>query len=336
MCDEEKATLADVGISIEVLRPLLRAASREDPRDGLPHVDPSRNRISLSSVPDLVRRLLRECGGLPIGFEAASRLAEGDLGVFDLLVGSATTLREAATLASDAFGLLVDSARLELREEGALSSVRLLPSPGHLVPAQLAEFALVATTRISRRLSDRELPATEVFFEHAKPKYARQLEAFFGAPVRFTTGQIALVFPTVYLDVELPRGNADRQAILAACTRRILDHQLDGEGLVTKVWRAIAGGLESNEHRLETVAAKLDFEPRTLQRRLGALKTTYGEVLDAVRRYHALHAAENGLPANEIGRRVGLPDRTTLARAFRRWTGSTPRTYARRASPRGE
>ena len=164
MCDEEKATLADVGISIEVLRPLLRAASREDPRDGLPHVDPSRNRISLSSVPDLVRRLLRECGGLPIGFEAASRLAEGDLGVFDLLVGSATTLREAATLASDAFGLLVDSARLELREEGALSSVRLLPSPGHLVPAQLAEFALVATTRISRRLSDRELPATEVFF----------------------------------------------------------------------------------------------------------------------------------------------------------------------------
>lgn len=315
-------------MSLEPLRSLVSAALRAGARVASPFGEATAERVTLTFVADLVRQLDGEASGR-LGLDAASGLVEGDLGLFGLLLGAAPTLRDATTLACSTFALLHDTARLELEVEGRLAKLRLVPDPAHPVPPALAEFAMVAVSRISRRLSGRELRPTGVTFTHAASRPTRDLEAFFGAPVIFGHHEIAMTFPAIYLDLSLPGGDAGRLAPLLAHARRILDARPRAESFISYVRQEIVRGMERGEHRLDLVAERLGVDARTLQRRLRALRSTYGEILDAARREHALYAADNRLPANEIARRVGLPDRAAFARAFRRWTNGTPRSYAR-------
>jgi AraC-like DNA-binding protein len=70
---------------------------------------------------------------------------------------------------------------------------------------------------------------------------------------------------------------------------------------------------------------------RTLKRRLADQGTSFSALLDEVRRDRAtllLRAGE--LSVDEIGARLGYSDPANFARAFRRWTGSSPRAFRRK------
>ena len=83
-------------------------------------------------------------------------------------------------------------------------------------------------------------------------------------------------------------------------------------------WTAHAKG----EATLESVADVLGVSARTLQRRLGAMQTTF-----AVRRAEMLHRRalqllrESSAPIETIAERLGYASRAAFERAFVRWTG---------------
>jgi len=82
---------------------------------------------------------------------------------------------------------------------------------------------------------------------------------------------------------------------------------------------------------MASVAAALAMSPRTLQRRLAGQRTTYRRLLSEVREDLACqHLAESRLSIAEIAFLLGFADVTSFHRAFKRWTGQTPRTYRER------
>ena len=75
------------------------------------------------------------------------------------------------------------------------------------------------------------------------------------------------------------------------------------------------------------------MSPRTLQRRLEELGTSYQELLDDVRRRSARRLLANtDLDAGEVAFLLGFEELNSFTRAFHAWEGTTPTRW--RATPR--
>ena len=80
-------------------------------------------------------------------------------------------------------------------------------------------------------------------------------------------------------------------------------------------------------------ALLLGTSQRSLQRQLAAAGTTYSEVLEGVRRDIAIELVrDTELRMGDITKELGYSDPAHFTRAFRRWTGCSPRQYRRAAS----
>jgi AraC-like DNA-binding protein len=100
-----------------------------------------------------------------------------------------------------------------------------------------------------------------------------------------------------------------------------------------EVERQIEPLLASGMIRIETVARALGCSRQTLYRRLKAEGVTFEELLDALRHRLALRLVrEPGLSVKAIGYRLGFSEPAAFSRAFKRWTGRTPREASGRQS----
>ena len=94
----------------------------------------------------------------------------------------------------------------------------------------------------------------------------------------------------------------------------------------------VAQTLRRGDASIQQVSARLGMSPRTLQRQLAARDERYQDVVDEVRRDQAMrYLASSRLALKEIAALLGYSDPSAFGRAFRRWTGSTPDAFRRRA-----
>jgi AraC-like DNA-binding protein len=81
---------------------------------------------------------------------------------------------------------------------------------------------------------------------------------------------------------------------------------------------------------MDTIAGKLGMSRQTLYRNLKAEGTTFEQVLDELRHQMALnYLSGKKVSVNEAAYLVGFSDPAAFSRAFKRWTGSSPRTMRR-------
>jgi AraC-like DNA-binding protein len=98
----------------------------------------------------------------------------------------------------------------------------------------------------------------------------------------------------------------------------------DISGCVRDLVRA---GLQDSKPDLATVAQRLGFSVRTLQRELSDRGLDWSRLLDQVRMEHADQSLAGETPICEIAQSLGYTDQANFGRAFRRWTGTTPHSY---------
>jgi AraC-like DNA-binding protein len=136
----------------------------------------------------------------------------------------------------------------------------------------------------------------------------------------------------------VPREMADRPLPLAnPWMREQLQPQMDAflsdldEGIdaTLAVQTAVEGAIANGKTMdLEGAAAALRINPRTLRARLAAEGTTFSAVLDAARMEFALRQIRiPGVKFSAVGAQAGYSDPAAFTRAFRRWTGGTPKDW---------
>jgi AraC-like DNA-binding protein len=103
------------------------------------------------------------------------------------------------------------------------------------------------------------------------------------------------------------------------------------EGLRELVARRLVGG----HPPIRSTARAVAMSVRSLQRRLGERGWTYTELVDDVRRVIARQrvAAHPRRHLKVVAADLGFAEQASFTRAFRRWTGLTPREYRRRSRP---
>jgi AraC-like DNA-binding protein len=89
----------------------------------------------------------------------------------------------------------------------------------------------------------------------------------------------------------------------------------------------VRAGLQDSKPDLASVAQRLGFSVRTLQRELSDRGLDWSRLLDQVRMDHAAQSLAGETPICEIAQSLGYTDQANFGRAFRRWTGTTPHSY---------
>ena len=98
--------------------------------------------------------------------------------------------------------------------------------------------------------------------------------------------------------------------------------------MVDQVRSIIASEFRGGDPSLEHVAEQLAMTPRTLQRKLHEIGTSHNELLDQMRRQLAMrYLREREMAICEVAYLLGFSESSSFHRAFKRWTGVTPKEF---------
>jgi AraC-like DNA-binding protein len=152
-------------------------------------------------------------------------------------------------------------------------------------------------------------------------------ERIFNAPIEFNAGVNELVFDRTEVDAPLPGRSVD---ILDA-NDRVLENYLavlNPDEVATDVRKILLSLLPSGKFSRELVASHLHMSTSTLQRRLRDENTNFQELMDNTRRSLAIdYVKERQQSLGDVAFLLGFADQSNFSRAFRRWTGQSPKAY---------
>jgi AraC-like DNA-binding protein len=186
------------------------------------------------------------------------------------------------------------------------------------------EFEVADSVRSAALVTGGIARPSAVWFAHAAPPQSviEALANVLGVEPRFGAREYAVLYPLAVLDAPLPHA---RPALAAVIEERLQQHVSNGRSTSSRARVAIHKLIEARrECSVDAIAAMLAMSRRALERALATESTSASALLDEERRQYALawlpsHSVE------EVALRLGYSDRRAFARAFRRWTGTSPR-----------
>jgi AraC-like DNA-binding protein len=193
----------------------------------------------------------------------------------------------------------------------------------HPVDARLAMLITLA-----RGLTQSEIDPLQVRFSYPRPGETKEHERCFRAPLRFDAQVAGISFRTS--DLERPVVSADEvlDGYLDRYAEDLLAKLASGDTVAKVVLRTLWGQLSGGQVDLATTSRHLGMSSRTLQRRLRDEDTSFAELLDLFRREASQRLLKDrGLAVEEVAFMLGYSEPSTFYRAFRRWTGLTPRRF---------
>jgi AraC-like DNA-binding protein len=244
-------------------------------------------------------------------------------------VFASRTLREAFERFVRYGRLVSDAAEIELIDADEHGLFRLVLPQGPGRPADESIDAILSLlARTAWMLSSGKVTPAAVRLERPEPSPSEPFSKVFRAPVRFQERENVLAYSARALDERLPTGNAE----LARHNDEVVTRHLariERVRVSTRLRRWFIDQLSAGEPAEEAAARSLGMSLRNLQRRLREEGTTYREALEEVRREMARSYLNEGHSSvTEIAFLLGFADTSTFSRAFRRWTGLSPRAYA--------
>lgn len=223
-----------------------------------------------------------------------------------------------------------------LQDDGALPTVAIhdgratlsygIHAVGIVNSDQIYDLAVAGMLNVLRELCGPAWEPEFVRLPHRRPADLRPYREILGARVRFDSVQAAVAFPSAWLEHPVAGADPTLRTVLAERAARDLARQ--APQFHHDVCRVIRGRLVAGDCCRASVARDLGLHPRSLGRRLQASGTSFQSMLDGIRAQLATQLLEDTrLPVGRIAASVGYRDPTVFARAFRRWTGRTPRRY---------
>jgi AraC-like DNA-binding protein len=257
-------------------------------------------------------------------------------------MGGATTLGDAVAHGNRYAALAVEvdqdgsGDRFRLcRIDGALWFVDARRNPNEFPELTESGFARMACT--TRRMTGGAPLIAAVHVTHAEPSYRAEYDRIFRVPITFGSIRNAMQIDEALLSTcQFPAPSPYVTGVLREHADALLE-KLDGSQSIREhVERLLIPTLETGEVRIDAIAGALGLSRQTLFRRLRTDGVTFEQVLDELRHRLALdYLGVRKMSVKQTARLVGYSDSSALSRAFKRWTGVSPRAYVSRGGSTG-
>jgi AraC-like DNA-binding protein len=297
----------------------LEASSIEDGEARLPLVAYLRAldaALTVSNDPALGLRL--GAWASPAMFDVLGHLAE-----------HAPTLRESIHTSERYARLVAEGHDPQLLEAGDVASIRFPSLRGNLSAVRLtAEFALVALSGMLRRFVGPQAKPNKVCFAYDAPQYAAEYQPFFGDLAQFGRDVTEIEFPRAWLDSTQVYASPDLHALLETRAERLLGRLQRDATLTERVMQFLATHDPRQMPTMNDVASALNMSARSLRRKLSIEGASYVQLVERTLMHVAKRMLEDPRASiQETAYAMGFAAPAAFHRAFKRWTGLTPKQY---------
>lgn len=219
-----------------------------------------------------------------------------------------------------AFGLSVEPGMAMLSYQSVNAA---LPLPAVSIGWSLANIVLWA-----RRSLGCDFPLVKVMLQHPPLPDSSAYESFFQSQLIFNADSNGLCFQPAWLDQPLLNADSGLCDLLERYAESLLLSLPQTDSFLANLQHRIAKELRGQEPKLSAIAAQMGYAPRTLQRKLQQVDTSFQQVLDDTRKTLAFqYLQETSLTTSEIAFLLGFSENSAFNRAFRRWAMVTPGEY---------
>jgi AraC-like DNA-binding protein len=270
---------------------------------------------------------------------AATALGTDSFGVIGFSCMTSPTVG-AAFLHLARYYRILNSAGQWTREDDARGRISLtFELDAERSPARdcAVELALAEVVHFARLIAARPVPLVEARLPHSAPDDVSGYRRIFQAPLRWRAPRAALVLERSAFETPLLRADPHLLAYFERQADALAAQHAGDEPMSVEVRRLVMQALPSGPPTVSLVARRLAVSERSLRRRLCEEGTSFQALLEDTRRELAQrYLGDPKLTVSEIAFLCGFSDLSPFQRAFRRWTGTTPRqARAKRASVGG-
>ena len=244
------------------------------------------------------------------------------------LAASSATLGEAFRRILRHHHSLNSGERFEMEERGGTVVFRFVPwGPLRPAHAYVTEMYAADCLILPARFTGTPVEALSLDLSHAALGPVEDYRRRFGRVPRFGAPRNTWSIPASTLARPLLGADAGLVEFFERYLARRDDGTAPPESMRARARGIVEQLLPDGGVGLAPVAARLRLSRRTLQRRLAAEGTSIEALREEVRRELAVRHLERGLPIAEVSYLLGYAEPSVFHRAFRRWTGLTPRAF---------
>jgi AraC-like DNA-binding protein len=166
----------------------------------------------------------------------------------------------------------------------------------------------------------------QIHVTHPEPPYRDEYQRIFQVPVTFGADWNAMQIDEDALSYRLNLQPRYVFGILSEHADALLRELENSKSVRGRVENLLMPILHKGDVSMDGVAAKMALSRQTLFRKLKAEGTTFEKILDQLRQRLAVdYLRSKKVSVNETAYLVGFSDPAAFSRAFKRWTGASPR-----------
>jgi len=260
---------------------------------------------------------------------SASPIPRGSLYLMGKLAVNEATL-EAALLISKRFMDTVSNAyATELNTQNEVASLSFtMTAPERDHEHMLAEYILLQWHRLSSWLIAEHIPLVSTQFDYSPPHQVKEYEYLFPGQHRFEQPYLGFEFDENYLRRPVVQSASTLDAFIKSCPKELFVQPKTDYSLSNELLAYLKHRLNIGLPTIEEAAHELNMTKRTMIRRLKREESSYQQLKDQVRCNRAVKLlTEHSMMVADVAERLGYSDAAVFARAFKSWTGETPRSY---------
>jgi AraC-like DNA-binding protein len=288
------------------------------------------NRVLMSAYFHLMRAAEKLTASPAFALEFGTTVHMQEFSILGLIFHACETVRDAIVQANRYGQLVIDvdvgsADRFQwLRRNGQLWLVDQRPDPNSF--PELTEVTFGRFMRLTRPFWDTPL-VREVHVTHAAPDYFHEYERFFEVPTTFETEWNAMRVEEVRLTQRIAVQPRFAFGILSEHAEQLLRSLNGSKTARGRVESLLMPILHTGDASMDLIAARLAVSRQTVYRQLKAEGVTFETVLDELRHRLAVHyLSGQKTSVNETAYLVGFSEPAAFSRAFKRWTGTSPRS----------
>jgi AraC-like DNA-binding protein len=216
----------------------------------------------------------------------------------------------------------------EQAEGGLDPSICVQWVPAYNCSHHTCEMIVTGLIALGRQLlNDLNYSPLQVYFTHSSHASSGVYEEYFNCPVTFNAQYNGLVLPSGLLGAPLRRFDKELNSLLVERAEGLLARQTS-QSPIEVIKDYVIKTLPDHVPDMDEIALYLNLSVRSTQRKLHDYGTSYSQLLDVIRKELALtYLRQTSNSVLYVSERLGFSEQSAFQRAFKRWTGLTPRGY---------
>jgi len=201
--------------------------------------------------------------------------------------------------------------------------------PAYHCSHHVVEEIITGWSTLAANLSQNKVKANAIYFQHSLKVGTNDkiYESYFDCPVYFDHDYNGIQIEQALLDVPLITVDNTINQALCSQADNILA-KIVALSPIESVQQFIMNQLPLGVPEIDDAAKQLGLSVRTLQRKLSDEKLNFTAMIDNVRKESAQSYLSNtNTKIIYISQMLGFSEQSAFQRAFKRWTGQTPKQF---------